>query len=551
MEYLLKASAIIAIFYFCYKLFLQRETFFESNRLFLFIGLLAAFFLPLLIIPIYIENPNTVINISDFSTNTTSATTTKWDYNFILISSIYLLGVSFFLIKLILEFVSLIRLLLKNKSYKKDGLTYLETENSVLPFSFFSYIVYNPKQFNTVELAHIINHEKVHASQLHSIDILLAQLASIVFWFNPLIWFYKKEIQQNLEFIADKNAQSISSCKKSYEYVLLKTTVSNMQLILTNNFYTSLIKKRIVMLHKSKSNKLNVLKYTLVLPLLTVFLMSFSTKEMYVNQSYSTIIQTVGDIEVLIINKDFTDAALEKIKSDFKNKGVHLDFKSIERNEQNEIITIKIEAKSKNTKTNFSSNSSNAIKPIKITYNSDEESISIGTIEKNEIYIIEDENTKVVKSGSGSNLVVLTEDDKGNPKDTKVIIKRNTNVIDLNSDASENNEKVYFITKDKDGNVVKEEIKNSKEKQTWVVEEGGANDIKVVKTKTKDNKLVISTDSENSPLIFIDDKESTSEELEALDPNNIETINVLKGEKHTRIYGGKAKDGVIQVKTKK
>jgi len=54
MEYLIKVSAILILFYICYKLFLNRETFFESNRYFLFIGLITAFILPLIVIPKYI-----------------------------------------------------------------------------------------------------------------------------------------------------------------------------------------------------------------------------------------------------------------------------------------------------------------------------------------------------------------------------------------------------------------------------------------------------------------------------------------------------------------
>ena len=55
MEYLLKASAVVVIFYICYKIFLQRDTFFQHNRSFLLLGLAISFLLPFLIIPIYIE----------------------------------------------------------------------------------------------------------------------------------------------------------------------------------------------------------------------------------------------------------------------------------------------------------------------------------------------------------------------------------------------------------------------------------------------------------------------------------------------------------------
>lgn len=552
MEYFLKASAITALFYLCYKLFLQRETFFESNRWFLVIGLLATIGLPGLIIPIYLENPNTSIAISSITENINLSANATKDYSLVILSSIYILGASFFFFKLLLEFVSLFRLLRKNKSYKHNGFVYIETEKALSPFSFFHFIVYNKKPFSPTELEHIINHEKVHAKQFHSIDILFIQLATVVFWFNPFIWFYKKEIQQNLEFIADKNAH-LSSNKKSYEYVLLKTSIANQSLALTNNFYTSLIKKRIVMLHKSKSRKLNALKYTLVLPVLMLFLMSFNTKEVYLHSNTSNFTQTIGAIETVIISKDFSDAALDKVISEFKTKDVTLDFKNIQRNDRNEIIAIKIEASSKKMKTNFSSNSNNAIKPIKITYNNEDYSISISTVEANEIVITEKRTATILtedEKNANQNMEVIVEDE--NNKDHKVTVHRKATTIDLNTEASENKEKVKFTTKDKNGNLITEEITQGKNReQTWVVEEGGANDINVFKTKTKDNKLYISTDAENSPLIFIDNKESTREELENLDPNIIESMNVVKGEKHTRIYGEKAKNGVIHVTTKK
>ena len=53
MEYLLKVSAVVAIFYVSYKLFLQRDTFFEQNRWFLLLGLMTSFLVPFFVIPVY------------------------------------------------------------------------------------------------------------------------------------------------------------------------------------------------------------------------------------------------------------------------------------------------------------------------------------------------------------------------------------------------------------------------------------------------------------------------------------------------------------------
>ncbi|MBU2940279.1 hypothetical protein KO494_12090 [Lacinutrix sp. C3R15] len=550
MEYLLKASAITALFYVCYKLFLQRETFFKSNRWYLLTGILATLLLPLLVIPVYIDNPHTNIDLSRFSENINLTSTSTLDYTFIVFSSIYMLGVAVFSFKLVFEFISLYRLIPKNKSLKKGDYTYIETEDSISPFSFFHCIVFNRKQFNEIELEQILNHEKVHAKQWHSLDIIFVKLAAVIFWFNPFIWFYKKEIQQNLEFIADKDAQDIATCKKTYQYVLLKTSISNPQLEIANNFYTSLIKKRIVMLHQSKSNKLNALKLTLVLPLLALFLMSFNSKEIYLNKNSANISQSLGDIELVIISKDFTDAELDKVKSEFKNKEVSLQFKKIKRNDLNEIIAIKIEASSKKTKTNYSTNSSKTIKPIKITYNSEDNSISIVEVEDNTLFITEEEGTitKIIKTGSDSKVIVLSEGEKNQDTDhdIEVIIKEDTDNKDKSKvvvkrkdkEEEEEEEEVYFITKDHNG----KEIIKTNEKQTWVEDED--------EDETNNKTLFLTTEVTDTLLIFIDDKESTREEMNNLNPENIKKMEVFKGDKMTKKYGAKAKDGVILITTK-
>ena len=152
MEYLLKASAVIAIFYACYKLFLQRDTFFESNRWFLLIGLITAFALPFVVIPIYIEYTpmpiqNFVINDAPTLVEVTEAPFNIWQYAFV----VYIIGVIIFSIRFLVQLGSLALLIVKNKKHKQNGFTFIETQNQTPPFSFFRWIVYNPNEFNKEE----------------------------------------------------------------------------------------------------------------------------------------------------------------------------------------------------------------------------------------------------------------------------------------------------------------------------------------------------------------------------------------------------------------
>jgi hypothetical protein len=71
---------------------------------------------------------------------------------------------------------------------------------------------------------------------------------------------------------------------------------------------------------------------------------------------------------------------------------------------------------------------------------------------------------------------------------------------------------------------------------------------------TVNKKIFICSPSRKSlaqPLIVVDGKVRDSIYLKNLDPNNIASINVLKGDAAVKKYGGKAITGVILIRTKK
>jgi TonB-dependent SusC/RagA subfamily outer membrane receptor len=52
-------------------------------------------------------------------------------------------------------------------------------------------------------------------------------------------------------------------------------------------------------------------------------------------------------------------------------------------------------------------------------------------------------------------------------------------------------------------------------------------------------------------LIFVDGEKKTKKELDALSPDQIKSVQVIKGESAIKEYGAEAKDGVIKITTKK
>ena len=127
----------------------------------------------------------------------------------------------------------------------------------------------------------VLEHEKVHARQYHTLDIMLLEVLRVFFWFNPVLWLYKSAVRQNLEYLADHFAIESATDKKSYQYLMLKQAVNTQEYTLANSFYNSLIKKRIVMLNQNQSKKINVLKTLVVAPLLGLLLVSFNIEENY------------------------------------------------------------------------------------------------------------------------------------------------------------------------------------------------------------------------------------------------------------------------------
>jgi bla regulator protein BlaR1 len=311
MEYFIKASALLTLFFLFYKLLLQKETFFQLNRIFLLGGLIISVVLPLILIPIYVEMPTTNLTNVEFSTVATATVTeTSFDWTQIITFG-YFAGIILFSSKLLISIFSLLKLILKSSKVRKsEGINFIETNSTNSPFSIFNTIVYNPNTFTRDELQQIIAHEKIHVQQKHSIDIFITEIVNIVFWFNPFIWFYKKELHQNLEYIADSNSIEQHKSSMDYQHLLLKTCFPNYEFSLTNKFYNSLIKKRITMLHTKESRNMNQLKTLLIIPILSLFLFAFNTKNIIKTSQKQVQLLT----EELIIKGTVTDTNNNPIK---------------------------------------------------------------------------------------------------------------------------------------------------------------------------------------------------------------------------------------------
>ncbi|WP_202702848.1 M56 family metallopeptidase [Flavobacterium sp. UGB4466] len=372
--FIAKSSGLVILFYCAYYFLLRKETFFNSSRWFLLAGLITSVALPFLVYTkiVWIEPTpivqapvmaasKTTIAAMDYSKAYLSPAVAEdpfeinWNY---VVLAVYGIGFLALVIKFMIDFYSLNSVLKGKKVLQQADFKFVDINENIAPFSYFDYIVYNSSMYTALELESIIEHEKVHSDQNHTMDVLISRVFCVLFWFNPFIWLYKKAILQNLEFIADSEAAKIITDKKAYQYTLLKITAHESCVAITNHFYQSLIKKRIVMLNKNQSKKWNYWKYYAIIPALAAFIFLFQIKtiaqekEAKEGRESKGIIEKNDSTEVIKIQKNTTDQELKKITADLKQKhNVDVVISDVKRNSENELTAIKVDVKRQNGKT--------------------------------------------------------------------------------------------------------------------------------------------------------------------------------------------------------
>jgi TonB family protein len=290
LPYLLTASLYLLLFYGCYELLLRRTTFFGLNRAYLLLSIGLSLGLPVVELPGGATEAVGVITLPTFVVGqsqpvpTNEFTMTEWLW------LLYGLGVGVMLVRLSLNLRSVYALIKRGTAERKTDYTLvklpdnLTSEGRIPSFSFGPYLVLNQVDALTQPDA-LIRHEEAHIRQRHTADVLAVEVVQAVFWFNPVMWFYKRAVQEVHEFLADQAAvQQTSQVQKSpdrhdfpqptYAHQLVAYALDVPSAALTTPFVsTSTLKQRIVMLQKPQTNRRALLRYALVLPLAALLTM--------------------------------------------------------------------------------------------------------------------------------------------------------------------------------------------------------------------------------------------------------------------------------------
>lgn len=140
------------------------------------------------------------------------------------------------------------------------------------PFSFFRLIFLRPSSHSDSELDEILLHEETHVRQMHSIDVLVAELLVIFCWMNPVAWLLRREVRDNLEYLADRQVISRGFDSRRYQYHLLGLAYHPAAATLYNNFNVLSLKNRILMMNMKRTKGIGRAKYLVALPLAAAFI---------------------------------------------------------------------------------------------------------------------------------------------------------------------------------------------------------------------------------------------------------------------------------------
>lgn len=332
IQYVLECIAFQLVFLLVYDLFLKRETFFQWNRVYLMGTYSVSLLLPWIKIeafrttlpPQYNLNPKFLLQLDEVTLdqNTTGSALLNFSWQEGVFITGMLISVLFFGFKIL----QILKLKRKGTIYYFPEFTQVIVENSNIAFSFFKSIFLGDKVSKT-DYKDIIQHELVHIKQGHSWDLLFFELMRIVGWFNPLVYLYQSRTSELHEFIAD--SQVCKTNKKEQYRLLLSQVFQSEYISFINPFFkSSLIKKRIVMLQKSKSKKIWKLKYLLLIPIILGMLAYSSCltdKEGYaevpLNEQFQVVYEEGNKIFTLIVNDlDAMTEEEEKNQSELLNQ---------------------------------------------------------------------------------------------------------------------------------------------------------------------------------------------------------------------------------------
>ena len=564
--YLIKVNASIILFYLCYKLLFQRDTFWMLRRTYLMVSVLFSFIYPLFSIEGWLKKQEPIMSaissiqldelvISPSGVRNLGLFTVEnvlW--------AVFGLVALFMTFHILIQFYTIVRRRLKGTKTSLMHIPIIRIDEKITPFSFFQWIFINPKLYSESETAVILEHELTHVRQYHSVDVIVAQIQKMFCWFNPAAWLLEREIRHNLEYLADNQVLNSGFEPKKYHYHLLSLSYEPAESKLGNQFNVSPIKKRIKMMNSKKTKKSGLLKYALIIPIALVMLLMSTMQDMIAATKNSVLEQTPQEVIIPISSSKIVQGKRTSVDSEKKGIAV-AEIKEHKEKESAELDEIVVVGYSSNEKQD-SENDKKVFDVVEVPpVFAGGEKAMFEYLSKNIRYPVEAQKQKI----QGRVVVQFVVNDGGKVSNAKIVYSIDTyldaealRIINAMPDWTpgkqggknvsvryvlpiqfklQGNEKTESPAKSLSGKVAEVDSKDSQDSGV---------DIMTTKTTTTTTSKLGS-----DVLVVLDGIIIPNSQLNDIDPKDIESISVLKDKSATELYGEKGKNGVIIITSKK
>jgi len=181
-----------------------------------------------------------------------------------------------FSLRFFFQFIQLSLLVVRNGIANYQGYHLVFIDRRCSPFSFFNIIFVDKKEIQNIKPEAILVHEQVHIRQAHTLDIILLEILTVIFWFNPFIWLITRDLKSIHEFLADEGVLKTGYDKIDYQELILNKTMGVQISSFSNNFNVSVLKNRIIMMTKNRSTKWMKTKILFIFPAMAAIIVILS-----------------------------------------------------------------------------------------------------------------------------------------------------------------------------------------------------------------------------------------------------------------------------------
>lgn len=192
---------------------------------------------------------------------------------------LYIAGVVLCLGRFLFGLFEMGRLLRRAPKEQVDGMHVIVVHGEFSPYSLGRYAVLSEEDYRD-NLHEVVLHEKAHCGQGHIYDLVLVSVVEILFWFNPLLKLFRRELSELYEYQADRQVLAQGVDAADYQMLIIKKSVGAQKFKwathLSNTYRQT--KKRIVMMNRENGQNRSRWYALLLVPVAVVLLMSFGSR---------------------------------------------------------------------------------------------------------------------------------------------------------------------------------------------------------------------------------------------------------------------------------